>query len=157
MHFQYDIWEQILLQTTLWLKICSWYFVPLQESITNSWRNTGQSNGQCTERTRINQNERLQRASNRAQRAEPKFDRELESHRNSITRRKAENKARLIQRGMQAQWTLEECSYQSCQPVLISISSHWEKELQHPLEKGLVCFKRFKKGASNLACFYNKR
>lgn len=35
MHFQHAIWQQILLQTPLWFKVCSWYFFFLEESITD--------------------------------------------------------------------------------------------------------------------------
>lgn len=100
MHFQYAIWEQILLQTTLWFKIHSWYFFfPLEERITTSQRNTGQSiYWQHPERTRTDQNERLQEAFDGTQGAELKFERELEGHINNTARKKTENKIQLMQR-----------------------------------------------------------
>ena len=89
----------MLLQTTLCFKICSWYFFSLEESNTPSWRNTGQSiYWQCPERTRTDQNERLQKVFDGVQGAELKFERQLEGHINNIARRKTENKIQLTQR-----------------------------------------------------------
>lgn len=94
MHFQYAIWEQILLQS---LYFVAWnlfmVYYSSQENTTNSWRNTGQNiYWQCPQSTRTDQNERLQTAFNRAQVAEQKFKREHEGHGNNMSRRKAENK-----------------------------------------------------------------
>lgn len=41
---------------------------------------------------------------------------------------------------MQDLWILEEGSYQSYQPVLISMSFYREKMMEYPPEKGLLHF-----------------